>query len=253
MKELTDPRPIVEKWNVKADVSNGEITKHQGYGILSAAVTSLKDPKFSAKSITSKDLKQLLTTKEEILYNSIWRFLHLREYVNSNHKLTPWGEVLATTIAALNGKPELEEAAIIAVELARLDLLNAKNMFNYGGAPMRGTDIDRRNNLLVSRIACLGNLRHKPIGFTGPLSRHLLAYHSMVSAVRSTLRDLAEVSLTTLLLNGDAKRDLPNLNELGMELPFLLPNTCALGIAVKSYLDELLVQRSNLSRGKGSG
>lgn len=25
-------------------------------------------------------------------------------------------------------------------------------------------------------------------------------------------------------------------------LPFLLPNTCALGIAVKSYLDELLVQ-----------
>jgi hypothetical protein len=39
----------------------------------------------------------------------------------------------------------------------------------------------------------------------------------MVSAVRSTLRDLAEVSLTTLLLNGDATRDLPNLSELGME------------------------------------
>ena len=80
-----------------------------------------------------------MTTKEEILYNSIWRFLHLQEYVDSNHKLTPWGEVLATTIAALNGKPELEEAAIIAVELARLDLLNARYMFNYGGAPMRGT------------------------------------------------------------------------------------------------------------------
>lgn len=98
-----------------------------------------------------------MTTKDEILYNSIWRFLHLQEYIDSNHRLTPWGEVLATTIAALNGKPELEEAAIIAIELARLNLLNAKNMFNYGGAPMRGTgkillarwqDESRRTNIL---------------------------------------------------------------------------------------------------------
>lgn len=242
MKDLEDPRPLVEKWNVKADAFKEEISKHQGCGILGAAISSLKDATFAGKTITAKNLKQLLTTKDEILYNSIWRFLLLREYVDSNHKLTRWGEVLATTISALNGKSDLEEAAIIAVELTRLDLLNARNMFNYGGAPMRGTDIDRRNNLLVSRVACLGNLNHKPIGFTGPLSRHLLAYHSMVSAVRSTLRDLAEVSLTTLLLNGDAKRDLPDLYTLGIDLPFLLPNTCALGIAVKSYLDELLVQ-----------
>jgi len=29
MKDLTDPLPIVEKWNVKAEVFNSEITKHQ--------------------------------------------------------------------------------------------------------------------------------------------------------------------------------------------------------------------------------
>jgi len=64
----------------------------------------------------------------------------------------------------------------------------------------------------------------------------------MISAVRSTLRDLAEVSLTTLLLNGDAERPPSDPYQLGMELPFLLPNTCALGIAVKSYLDELAIK-----------
>jgi hypothetical protein len=110
-----------------------------------------------------------LTTKDEILYNSIWRFLHLQEYIDSNHRLTPWGEVLATTIAALNGKPELEEAAIIAIELARLNLLNAKNMFNYGGAPMRGTgkillarwqDESRRTNILQISTAETTYLSH---------------------------------------------------------------------------------------------
>jgi hypothetical protein len=64
----------------------------------------------------------------------------LRGYVDGNHKLTAWGEVLATTLTALEENPELEEAGVIAIELARLDLLNAEEMFTpYGGAPMRGS------------------------------------------------------------------------------------------------------------------
>jgi hypothetical protein len=77
----------------------------------------------------------------EILYNSIWRFLALREYVDAKHNLTPWGKVLVTAIAALKGKSELEEATVVAVELVRLNCLNADiGMFpTYNGAPMRGT------------------------------------------------------------------------------------------------------------------
>lgn len=172
----------------------------------------------------------MLSSTDEILYNSIWRFLALREYVDSSHKLTPWGKVLATVIASLKGQAELEEAAVLAVELLRLGLLTADiNMFPaYNGAPMRGSSKymrnssdqaatnkpiakDQNSNMLVSRVAGLGTLRHKPIGFTGPLSQHLLGYNSIIDVVRRTLRDLVEVASTHMFLTGCCNRhaDLP--------------------------------------------
>jgi hypothetical protein len=61
--------------------------------------------------------------------------------VDSSHNLTQWGKVLAAVITGLQGQPEREEAALLAVELIRMDLLTADiNMFpTYNGAPMRGS------------------------------------------------------------------------------------------------------------------
>ncbi|KAJ4362352.1 hypothetical protein N0V83_010445 [Neocucurbitaria cava] len=232
---------LVDTWNVKEATFKQVVAQHKGCGHIGAAVLSLQDPDFVSKSVSKKDLKNVLSSTDEILYNSIWRFLALREYVDSSHKLTQWGKVLATVIAGLKGQAELEEAAVLAVELLRLGLLTADiNMFPaYNGAPMRGSTKDQNSNMLVSRVAGLGTLRHKPIGFTGPLSQHLLGYNSIIDVVRRTLRDLVEVASTHMFLTGCCNRhaDLPVIS---MKLPFLLPNNCALSIAVKSYLDELL-------------
>jgi hypothetical protein len=86
------------------------------------------------------NLVKPLSTVDEILHNSIWRFLALREYVDDKHNLTAWGKVLAKAITTLKGDPNLEEAAVVAVELIRLGILNSDiNMFpSYNGAPMRG-------------------------------------------------------------------------------------------------------------------
>jgi hypothetical protein len=186
---------------------------------LGIAVKTLSNPSFSELSITKKDISNLLMKKDEILFNSIWRMLRLRGYVDAKHQLTLWGKVLLTILSKIPSY-EFEEPAIVAVELARLGLLNADDMFpGYSGAPHKGTETDRRNALLVSRIASLGKLKHRDIGYTGPLSRHLLGYNSMATAVRNSLRDLAEVCLTTLLLNGDADRDQdPNIwQSFGLE------------------------------------
>lgn len=44
-----------------------------------------------------------------------------------------------TAITGLKGQPEMEEAAVVVVELLRLNLLNSDlDMFPYAGAPMRG-------------------------------------------------------------------------------------------------------------------
>lgn len=60
--------------------------------------------------------------------------------------------------------------------------------------------------MLVSRIASLGKLQHQRQGYRGPLSRHLLAYHSIIWALQSALRDLLEISLATMFLKGYVHR-----------------------------------------------
>jgi len=232
---------IVETWNVKESIFKDSVAQYKGYGHLGTAVLALQDTKFTAKTVAKKDPSNVLNTTDEILYNSIWRFLALRDYVDSNHDLKDWGKVLVKVMASLKGKPELEEAAVLAVELLRLGVLTSDiNMFpSYNGAPMRGTTQDQNANMLVSRVAGLGTLRHRPIGFTGPLSQHLLGYNSIIDVVRQTLRDLVEVSSTHMFLTGCCDRHV-DLSGIAMKLPFLLPNNCALSIAVKSYLDELL-------------
>lgn len=105
------------------------------------------------------------------------------------------------------------------------------------------TEIDRRNALLVSRVASLLRLAHQPSGWHGPLSRHMHAFTTMINVVRTSLRDLLEVTLTTLLLNGDADRESllsdngKTLTSVSLALPLLFPCDSTLGIAMKEYLD----------------
>jgi len=65
---------------------------------------------------------------------------------------------------------------------------------------------DKNSNMLVSRVAGLGILHHRPIGFTGPLSQHLLGYNSIINVVRQTLRDLVEVAATHMFATGCCNR-----------------------------------------------
>lgn len=73
--------------------------------------------------------------------------------------------------------------------------------------------------MLVSRVAGLGNLRHRPIGFTGPLSQHLLGYNSVINVVRQALRDLAEVAATHMFLTGSCNRH-SDLTSIAMKYVF---------------------------------
>ena len=83
---------------------------------------------------------QVLKTTDEVVTNAIWRFLHLRGYVDKKHQLTAWGKLLETILKAVGTRKEQGEAAFLAVEMLRLGLLNPDTMFvHYSGAPQRGT------------------------------------------------------------------------------------------------------------------
>ncbi|KAL9087823.1 MAG: hypothetical protein Q9159_003419 [Coniocarpon cinnabarinum] len=237
LNEQGDPNDAIKDWRIP-EFSFPKDTIVDGSDVsLTSAMKAATDTSFpSISDETSKSLQ----SAAELEANSIWRFLYFRGYLDQSRKLTPWGIVLSTMISS-SPQPEVHgQSLLLATELLKLDLLTSENMFpSYTGAPMHGSETDKANSLLLSRVACLGTLHHKTIGFTGPLSRHLLGYNCAVEAVRASLRDLVEISLVSLLLTGHAERERDDLTDVAMHLPFLLPMDCALGIAMKHYLDDV--------------
>jgi hypothetical protein len=243
-------------WRVGEDVLKNHNIDAQP-GSIGFALKALEDEEFRNATLKKEKSPKPGTIKstEAVLVNALWRFLHLRGYVNDEHKLTEWGNALTTTIKALPTSDQ-EEAALLAFELLRLGLLNARNRHDeWIGGPNMGDEEQNKFCLLISRCACLLKLRHKEIGFTGPLSKNLLAYHSIISAVRECDRDLIETVAATMFINAHAERKKrTDWEKLGVRyatihqsiftytnlasLPFGEDISIAFGITVKTYLDE---------------
>lgn len=252
------PDRQVATWRVDAKTFNSQHDVKAAPGSIGFAIKSLGDEAFRKATLKTDTPPKpgSISSTEEVLANTLWRFLHLRGYVDDEHKLTEWGNALATTIKALP-TPDQEEAALLAFELLRLGLLNARNRHDeWIGGPNMGNDEQNKHCLLIARCACLLKLRHKEIGFTGPLSKNLLAYHSIISAVRECDRDLIETVAATMFISAHAERKKrTDWEKIGVRylaptlfvcfrllilhsLPFAEDISIAFGITVKTYLDE---------------
>jgi len=240
------PNEQADKWGVRDSELKSQATATSTTpGKLSFALLSLQDRGFSAKTISKVKVVDL-DSKDEVLSNILWRCLHIRGYVNDKHELTGWGKALMTTLKALTptvktfgSTHHIEEAAFLAYELIRFDNLNARNRHTeLIGGPLRGSDEDKANCLLIGRCACLLKLRHQSIGYTGPLSKNFLHFHSIIKAVRESDRDLLEAVFASMFLNAQANRDRDDYGDLGRSLPFTTDVDVGLGIAVKTYLDD---------------
>ncbi|KAK6533577.1 hypothetical protein TWF694_002514 [Orbilia ellipsospora] len=224
-------------WNTKENIFEPALTAYGGKSLLGFAINSLNDKDFAGKTTAPKTPEHLLKTTNEVVINTFWRTLQIRGFVGADHQLTPWGKVLATALSTLDPEDELEEACYLGVELLKAKLLRAdpNTLSQYSGR-----DTDKRYCSLISRVASLGKLRHNSIGYTGPLSRTLLTYNSIIRLMAKNLENLMQMVLTSLLMNGDADRDDRNdWHTLGLAIPFAEDINSGLGIAVKTYLDEL--------------
>lgn len=214
--------------NTKTDtwgVSDAILKEHDSSltalpGSLSYAILSLQQKDFPQKTI-SKTITRGLNSNSEITANAIWRLLHLRGYINDSHELTVWGSALATTLKAIGHVVKsyadvhhAQEAAFLAFELIRFDNLNSRNRHPelIGGA-LRGSDEDKANCILIGRTACLLKVRHKPIGYTGPLSKNFLSFYSIIKAVRETDRELLEAITASMFLNNQIDRNSTDLKD----------------------------------------
>lgn len=247
-----------ETWHVREQLRK-ESSQTKGIQLektpLQYAVTLLSDETLAKKTVTRRQdgSHSTLSKTGDIVANIMWRFLQDRGYINSDHTLSAWGKALKAAfdkaaadnyLGMTEPAREAEEAIFMAFELLKLDVLNGNNLFPsppYTGGPSRGNDQDKASILLISRIASLGTFKHGRIGYTGPLSRHLLAYHQLTVAVRNSLRDLTEVHAANMFLNASAVRirDNADFADIGAQLPFVKEPDVGLALVVKSHLDEL--------------
>lgn len=222
---------------------------------------------FEVLALRNRDFVNATSTKDRIEGTSldsadvivsigIWRFLHLRGYVTDTHELTPWGQALAKAISAVQPvakqNPEFEglyEGVLMAFEMIRYGLLHTKQRVEEShGLPLNGTEDDKGSLLLLSRVATLLKLRHLPTGYTGPLNKTLLVFHSLASTVRDANRDLVEAIVASMFMFAQARRERDDAWEIGNRLPFLNDPDIAFGIAVKTLLDEVIVGESAADR-----
>ena len=252
--DQSDPTKAADSWHVKTGQRPSSEEADDASSLL-YVIGSLSKDSEAKKTVTPRSSGSVpqLRDMEEVRLNTTWRFLQDRGYINTDHTLSAWGKALKAALvrARDSAQPsrtatpaEVDESILMALELLRLDVLGTQQMFPmppYTGAPFRGSEADKSNALLISRVACLGSLQHAAIGYTGPLSRNLLAYHQTAAAVRNALRDLLEMHACYLLLSGAVDRKLSNnaYTDLGASLPLMNEPDVGLGLVVKSYLDEL--------------
>lgn len=216
-----------DKWGVQdSDLEAQKSTTKRDPGTFSFAVKSLQDKDFAAKTISKSAFR--LKSSAEVSSNAIWRLLHLRGYIDDQHQLTSWGKALATSLDAVQLAVQsykdihhVEEAVFLAYELIRFNNLNSRNRHTeLIGGPLRGSDDDKACCILIGRAACLLKLRHKSIGYTGPLSKNFLSFYSIIKAVRETDRDLLEAVTASMFLSGQASRD-QDFRSLGRKYVFV--------------------------------
>lgn len=162
-----------------------------------------------------------LDDKSTITSVAIWRFLHLRGYVDDDHTLNRWGTALASALLSVHETEErcgesLAEAMLMAFELIRYDVLTGKNRHEeLMGLPLKGTEDEKTSLLLISRCATLLRLRHQIHGYTGPLNKNLLAFRSLSATVREANRDLVEAIVASMFIYGQSSRDRDDYLEIG--------------------------------------
>lgn len=200
-------------WDIKENTLKQSVPGYSSGSIASELVALTKAE--VVKTTVARGKVKHLTSHEAIASLVVWRFLHLRGYVNDSHTLTNWGSALSTAMTAFASTvqkypevPHLYEFLLVAFELIRFDLLNSKNKHEelHGLAINNMNPDDQDSLLLISRCATLLKLRHEGNGYTGPLSKNLLNFRSLISEVRSADRDLTEALMANLFTSAVGRR-----------------------------------------------
>lgn len=207
-------------------------------------------------------LSPYLEKKDELVANTIWRFLELRGFLNHDHLHTPYARALHLALKDSRLNDKFQEPLYLALELLRSGVLHDsaygatgsnKGKLKSGGPSWGDAESEdlaeremvlksRRHVLLVMRTLSILPMSYRNMAWKAPLSRELIQFNSFLKILTKTLRVLMEVIASNLLLKGPGyvKRNRDDYLDISLSLPFQSLTSTGLGIVVKCYLEALL-------------
>ncbi|KAK4050491.1 hypothetical protein OIO90_005074 [Microbotryomycetes sp. JL221] len=231
----------VTKWNVDARHVEDELRRQLSSTIdLCLCLGGTSTAGLAQRTIVAKNPEKPLEKKDEIVANTLWRFLELRGFLTNTHQHTPHAQALHAAMKASKVNDKFQESLFLAVELLRAGALHSGRIGNrsYSGGPhFTGSEADKRSMLLVMRVLSIVPLAFNAQPWTGPLSRELLVFNSFLRATTRSMRVLLEATLLNLLLRSDARRAREDYVDIALSLPFLNEANTGMGILFKAYGD----------------
>jgi hypothetical protein len=150
LREQPPLKDKVSRWKVKDAAMQGVSSDFS----LLTCLEALKNQKFNEQiTISAKTTYAYpaLTTTNEVVINTFYRFLNIRGYINDQFQLTSWGCLLQAILSKLGESKRANDVALLAVELIRFGLLNGSE---GDGSPAKSTGKDE-----VSRLRPLADGR----------------------------------------------------------------------------------------------
>ncbi|GAA5923083.1 Mkt1p [Sporobolomyces koalae] len=232
----------VSKWNVHARYVEDELRRQASSTIdLCLCLGGTSTASLAQRTIVARNNDRPLDKKDEIVANTLWRFLELRSFLTSAHQHTPHASALHLVMKNSKVNDKFQEPLFLAMELLRANMLHNGRIGTraYSGGPnfSGGTDGDKRSMLLVMRVLSIVPLVFTPGAWDGPLSRELLVFNSFIRATSRSMRTLLEAIAVNFLLRGDAKRSYEDYLGVAFSLPFQTDTNTGMGILFKAFGD----------------
>ncbi|GAA5972733.1 hypothetical protein JCM11641_002996 [Rhodosporidiobolus odoratus] len=232
----------VTKWNVGARHIEDELRRQASSTIdLCLCLGGTSTTSLAQRTIVPKNSDRPLDKKDEIVANTLWRFLELRSFLTSAHQHTPHASAMHLAMKKSKVNDKFQEPLFLAMELLRANVLHSGRIGTrpYSGGPnfQGGTDGDKRSMLLVMRVFSIVPLVFAPGPWNGPLSRELVVFNSFVRATSRSVRNLIEAIAVNFLLRADAQRSYSDYLGVAFSLPFQFDSNTGMGILFKAYGD----------------
>ncbi|KAM0755876.1 hypothetical protein T439DRAFT_295879 [Meredithblackwellia eburnea MCA 4105] len=252
----------VAKWNVDARYVENELRRQSSSTIdLSLCLGGTSTTNYAQRTIVARNNDKLLEKKDEIVANTLWRFLQLRSFLTASHQHTPHAQALYMAMKASKVNDKFQDALYLAMELLRMKALHNGKIGQrvYTGGPNfpQGSEEDKQNMLLVIRVLSIVPLSFSPGPWTGPLSRELLVFNSFLRATSRAMRNLLEAVALNILLRSDARRSREDYVDIALSLPFQQDTNTGMGILFKAFGDTVAAICGGLDVvlkvGKGEG